>query len=31
MSPLWHFMFWIMLPVSMYVSLWAWADMKGRR
>ncbi len=31
MSPLWHLMFWVLLPVSMYASVWAYADMKGRR
>lgn len=31
MSPLWHLMFWVMLPVALYASVWAYADMKARR
>lgn len=31
MSPLWHFMFWVMLPVSLYIALWAYDDMRSKR
>lgn len=31
MSPLWHLMFWVLLPVSLYATVWAYADMKGKR
>ena len=31
MSPLWHLMFWVLLPVSLYASVWAYAEMKGER
>lgn len=27
-SPLWHLMFWIMLPLALYASLWAYDDMR---
>jgi hypothetical protein len=26
MSPMWHVMFWLMLPVSMWVALWAYGE-----
>ena len=30
MSPLWHLMFWVMLPVALYATLWAYDDMRSR-
>jgi hypothetical protein len=26
MSGLWHLMFWLMLPVALYASVWAYND-----
>lgn len=31
MSPLWHLMFWLMLPAAMYLSLKAYDDYRQGR
>ena len=28
MSVAWHVLFWLMLPVSLYASLWAYGEMR---
>jgi hypothetical protein len=28
MSVLWHVMFWLMLPVSLYATLWAYSRLE---
>ena len=30
MSPLWHIMFWLMLPAALYASLWAYNETRRR-
>jgi hypothetical protein len=26
MSPLWHLLFWVMLPASLWIALWAYGE-----
>ena len=30
MSWMWHVMFWLVLPLSLYATLWAYGDMRSR-
>ena len=30
MSWMWHMLFWVALPLSLYATLWAYADMRSR-
>ena len=31
MSGLWHLMVWVMLPVALYASVWAYGEMRAGR
>lgn len=31
MSPLWHALFWLVLPAYMWLSLWAYAQWRAGR